>query len=78
MTLTMEQIGARTADYLTEKWGKPVQLVNIEKIFGGASRETYRLQLALEGDEAGTGVILRRDPPSSLIDTERELEFRAY
>ena len=34
------------------------------------------MQLDVDGDSRG--IILRRDPPSSLIDTERELEFGAY
>jgi aminoglycoside phosphotransferase (APT) family kinase protein len=74
--ITLDQVKTAAASFLGEKWAKPVEVTAIEKIFGGASRETYRLSLTVEG--ASRGVILRRDPPSSLIDTERALEFGAY
>ncbi len=48
---------------------------NLARISGGASRETYRYD-AISGGER-TGFILRRDPPGSLIDTDRRLEFLA-
>lgn len=74
--ITLDQVQSASATFLQEKWGDGVEVTNIEKIFGGASRETYRLSLLVDGEKRG--VILRRDPPSSLIDTERELEFGAY
>ena len=46
------------------------------RIPGGASRETYRFRARYGGAERK--LILRRDPPASLIDTERSTEFRAY
>lgn len=57
-----------------------VAVSDLERISGGASRETYRFVLAwTEGGEARTRrLILRRDPPASLIDTERRVEFEAY
>lgn len=57
-----------------------VSVSALERISGGASRETYRF--VLEWSEAGEArrrrMILRRDPPASLIDTERRVEFEAY
>jgi aminoglycoside phosphotransferase (APT) family kinase protein len=52
----------------------------LTRIHGGASRETYRLRLAYkeDGQSFDKGLILRRDPVGSLIDTERALEFTAY
>ncbi len=76
MSLEIDETGQRTAGFLEEKWGKPVSLVSIEKIFGGASRETFRLEVKV--GENSRPLILRRDPPTSLIDTERELEYNAY
>ncbi|MEL6861733.1 MAG: phosphotransferase, partial [Pseudomonadota bacterium] len=55
------------------------QVVNINRIHGGASRQTYSIDLTYE-DATGPktkGLILRRDPPDSLIDTERRVEFAA-
>jgi aminoglycoside phosphotransferase (APT) family kinase protein len=74
--ITTDRVKIAAAEYLGEKWCTPVTVCNVEKIFGGASRETYKLTLEVVGETRG--VILRRDPPSSLIDTERHLEYGAY
>ena len=52
----------------------------LSRISGGASRETYRFRLSWRegGQPRSRGLILRRDPPASLIDTERRIEFGAY
>jgi aminoglycoside phosphotransferase (APT) family kinase protein len=52
----------------------------MERISGGASRETYRFVARWREGEATRErrMILRRDPPASLIDTERRVEFAAY
>lgn len=52
----------------------------LERISGGASRETYRFRLTWRegGQPHDRKLILRRDPPVSLIDTERRVEFEAY
>lgn len=57
-----------------------VSVSDVERISGGASRETYRFRLSWkEGGQAkARRLILRRDPPASLIDTERRIEFAAY
>lgn len=74
--ITLDEVSTGAADFLQEKWQAAVEVEQIEKIFGGASRETYRIGLTVGGESRS--VILRRDPPSSLIDTERELEYGAY
>jgi aminoglycoside phosphotransferase (APT) family kinase protein len=50
------------------------------RIHGGASRETFSLDVGYDSPAGAKmiGLILRRDPPDSLIDTERTLEFAAY
>lgn len=57
-----------------------IQVTGLERIFGGASRETYRFVLSyrLDGQRVSRPLILRRDPPGSLIETERAVEFEAY
>ena len=45
----LDQIRARVSTFLGEKWSKRVEISAIVKIFGGASRETYRLQQEVEG-----------------------------
>jgi aminoglycoside phosphotransferase (APT) family kinase protein len=72
----LKPLGERFAAYLGARWGEPVTLVAIEQIPGGASRETYRVSIRTRSGERG--LILRRDPKTSLIDTERAHEYRTY
>jgi len=53
---------------------------SLSRIPGGASRETYRFRALYtkNGVRIEHKLILRRDPPASLIDTDRATEFRAY
>jgi aminoglycoside phosphotransferase (APT) family kinase protein len=74
---------ARIAGYIALKLpdASEVAVTALSRITGGASRETYRFRLAYT-DAGGARVerplIIRRDPPASLIDTERDIEFAAY
>jgi aminoglycoside phosphotransferase (APT) family kinase protein len=72
----------RIAAYIAGKMphARDVAVSGLERISGGASRETYRFRLRwAEGGQARERrLILRRDPPASLIDTERRVEFEAY
>jgi aminoglycoside phosphotransferase (APT) family kinase protein len=71
-----DDISDRLAAYLSTRLGTVVTVANLARIPGGASRETYRFRAHYNGQERG--LILRRDPPASLIETERSAEFRAY
>jgi len=68
--------------YLRQRWShlEKLAVADIQQIPGGASRETYRVSLRFEekGVAHSRGIIFRRDPVSSLIDTERALEYRTY
>jgi aminoglycoside phosphotransferase (APT) family kinase protein len=57
-----------------------VRVADVQRIHGGASRETYRLRLLWReaGDARERRLVLRRDPEGSLIETERATEFLAY
>lgn len=60
---------------------RDVRVAGLSRISGGASRETYRFRLSwtdAQGAQNERKMILRRDPPASLIDTERRIEFEAY
>ena len=59
---------------------RDVEVLDVERIHGGASRETYRLKLQYREDSQTfeRRLILRRDPPGSLIETDRAVEFAAY
>jgi aminoglycoside phosphotransferase (APT) family kinase protein len=78
----MHDLGDRIAAYLAHRWPQAtdVAVAAIDRIFGGASRETYRLTVRLResGGLLERRLILRRDPISSLIETDRATEFRAY
>lgn len=68
--------------YLARRWPQfeNFKITDIQQIPGGASRETYRLAASFREGGADTtrGFIFRRDPTSSLIDTNRALEYRTY
>lgn len=49
----------------------------LSRIHGGASRETFRVRVS-SANGRERGLIFRRDPVSTLIETEREVEFAAY
>ncbi|MEE2665641.1 MAG: phosphotransferase family protein [Myxococcota bacterium] len=70
------------AEYVAHKLpdASGIEVAAVSRIHGGASRETYRLRLSYaRGDErVDRPLIVRKDPPASLIDTDREVEFAAY
>jgi len=57
-----------------------VTVGGLQRIHGGASRETFRFVLRYRqaGREVERRLILRRDPAGSLIETDRAVEFAAY
>ena len=71
-----ETLSERLQQYLSKHWGGTVTVRDLARIPGGASRETYRFDAVLDGKTRG--LILRRDPVGSLIDTDRQIEFLAY
>jgi aminoglycoside phosphotransferase (APT) family kinase protein len=67
----------RLAQHLVNHLGaKHIHVSSIRRFHGGASRETYGLDIEVDGTPQG--IIVRRDPVASLINTERALEFAAY
>jgi aminoglycoside phosphotransferase (APT) family kinase protein len=73
----MKELRDRLEAYLRVRLEAPELAVSdLARIPGGASRETYRFRIRTAGSERG--LVLRRDPPASLIETERDTEYRAY
>ncbi|MEJ0027656.1 MAG: phosphotransferase family protein [Rhizomicrobium sp.] len=73
----MNDLSDRLQTYLRSRLDAPdLTVTGLARIPGGASRETYRFRARSGGRERG--LILRRDPPASLIETERTTEYRAY
>jgi len=80
--VTQHPLEPRVAAYIAKQLpdASDVAVSGLERISGGASRETYRFRLSYRqgGQTHERKLILRRDPPASLIDTERRIEFAAY
>jgi aminoglycoside phosphotransferase (APT) family kinase protein len=78
----VESLEERIAAYARHRMpdARDVRVAGLDRIHGGASRETWRLRLAwrTEASAHERRLILRRDPPGSLIETERATEFVAY
>ncbi|MBI1239005.1 MAG: phosphotransferase [Alphaproteobacteria bacterium] len=72
---TQDALQSGLGRYLSEKWRTPVAIEAMARIPGGASRQTWKVT-ARRGD-AREGLIIRLDPASSLIDTDRRTEYRA-
>lgn len=72
-------LGDALATYLAHQWRAPVAIEALARIPGGASRETWRFDAMVAGDDGDERrqLILRRDPDGSLIETERAVEFAA-
>ncbi len=74
--LTPDEISRLTPLLASELGSASLKIAAVKRFHGGASRETYGLDVQADGKSFG--LILRRDPADSLIDTERTLEFAAY
>ncbi len=70
-----EQLRAGLGRFLDAKWRPGAQVSELAHIPGGASRETWRLRATAGADSRG--MIVRIDPETSLIDTDRRTEYRA-
>jgi aminoglycoside phosphotransferase (APT) family kinase protein len=53
-----------------------VRITHMHRFHGGASRETYSVDVEVDG--RALGLVLRMDPAESLITTPRALEFAAF
>jgi len=75
LDIRQEQLQAGLARFLGAKWRPGTTVMDLVHIPGGASRETWRF-MAAAGDES-RGMVVRIDPETSLIDTDRRTEYRA-
>lgn len=72
---------AQLARYLEAKLPAPsVQVSNLFRIPGGASRETWMFDAtwAEAGGSKSESFVVRKDPPASLLETDREVEYAFY
>ena len=70
-------LGEKFSVFLSKKLNKKFKLLSIQRIFGGASRETYRVKLQDE-EKKSQNFIYRRSQKSSLIETDQKTEYLAY
>ena len=70
----------RIADFLRSRLpaAESLTVSAVHRIPGGASRETWSFDASWRenGTETARGFILRRDPDASLLETDRDLEYR--
>ena len=63
--------------YYSEFQKKDFSLISFERIFGGASRETYKI-IVNDNSDNEERLVLRLSQDSSLIETEQKTEYLAY
>ncbi len=66
----------RLARYLADKWREPVAITGLKRFHGGSSRQTWRFDAAAPSGRR-EAMVLRRDMPAALIETDRAVEFAA-
>jgi len=70
----------RIRDYLKFRMPEAgdISVTNVEKVIGGSSRETisFEAQWSEQGHQISRSLIIRMDPTASLLETDRELEFK--
>jgi len=72
---------AALAKYLAAKLSvDSVEVTNLSRIPGGASRETWMFDAAWKdgAGETSQPFVVRKDPPASLLETDREAEYAFY
>jgi aminoglycoside phosphotransferase (APT) family kinase protein len=70
-----QQLSEGLGRFLAAKWRPGAEATQLVHIPGGASRETWRFTASAPGETRG--MIVRIDPETSLIDTDRRTEYRA-
>ena len=78
----MQDLKEKFTAYLGQRFPEAKNLLvdRFERIHGGASRRTYRVsyEYFLQDEGVRENVILRLDPPTSLVETENKNEYNAY
>jgi aminoglycoside phosphotransferase (APT) family kinase protein len=64
------------ARFLAGHWGEPVAISGLKRFHGGSARETWRFDASAASGRR-EAMVLRRDMPAALIETERATEFAA-
>jgi len=74
------EILVRLTAYLSDQMGAPVQIIDAQPLAGGASRDSWRLNISAPGHPDGDqqSLVMRRDLASQMFDDAltREQEYR--
>lgn len=75
----LEVIGARLQRFLTTQIGGGFTVANLQRLPGGASKEQFVFDLGWSrgGVSRHDRMVLRMDPPASMVETARSREFEA-
>ncbi|MBW2623483.1 MAG: phosphotransferase family protein [Deltaproteobacteria bacterium] len=78
----MQNLKEKFAAYLGHRFpeARDILVDRFERIHGGASRQTYRIsyEYFLQDENVREHVIMRLDPPTSLVETDYKNEYNAY
>ena len=78
----MRSVESQLSTYLAPRLGADdgVVISNMLRIPGGASRETWMFDASwrANGEACSEPFVLRKDPPASLVESEREVEYAFY
>lgn len=69
-----DELRQRLETFIARQTARPVQVEHLRKLPGGASREIWSFDATVGGDRLA--LILRRDPGSSTMQTQRREEYR--
>ena len=72
-TSITSELAARLVPHLRERLAADVELAGLERLPGGASRESWLVRVR-HGDGREERLVLRRDPPGHVIESSREGE----
>ncbi|MBI4515468.1 MAG: phosphotransferase family protein [Deltaproteobacteria bacterium] len=75
--MTAAELTARLAAFLAKQVGAAVEIDNLRRVPGGASRETWSFDACYQNDGVPVrrALILRRDPGAHAVQTSRREEF---
>lgn len=74
---SLDQIQPQLQEYLCRLAESEVQVDSLEQVYGGASRQTWRIGLRQAAGKLPRRLVMRRTQPSALIETEQTVEAGA-
>lgn len=69
----IEAVARRLEQFLRRRLDGPFRIEHLQRLAGGASKEQYVFDLVADGESRR--MVLRMDPPGSMVETPRRREF---